>query len=148
MFCITQNKIKGTPMNPVRQVAEKRQYNWHLLRMENVMNYSLSIWEEKETKRYPSIFWFIVCVLIFAVQNITSIRRRPKLLFLGVGLPLLKRRSKWKTHFKALTAVYFLFLFQMWARINTVVKNSYWYAHWTRWFFCAFLLFFIHFLCV
>lgn len=92
-------------MNPVRQVAEKRQYNWHLLRMENVMNYSLSIWEEKETKRYPSIFWFIVCVLIFAVQNITSIRRRPKL-FLGVGLPLLKRRSKWETHFKALTALF------------------------------------------
>lgn len=69
------------------------------------MNYSLSIWEEKETKRYPSIFWFIVCVLIFAVQNITSIRRRPKL-FLGVGLPLLKRRSKWETHFKALTALF------------------------------------------
>lgn len=77
-FVSRKTKWKG-PMNPVRQVAEKRQYNWHSLQMENVMNYSLSIWEEKETKRYPSIFWFIVCVLIFAVQNITSIRRRPKL---------------------------------------------------------------------
>lgn len=132
-------------MNPVRQVASDNiidtLFKWRM---------SWIIHCQFEKKRKPSdihlSFGLLFVCSSLAVQNITSIRRRPKL-FLGVGLPLLKRRSKWKTtfemgnSFQSSYRIIFVFLFQMRARINIVVKHSHWYAHWTGWFFRAFLLF-------